>query len=192
MIVGIVNMYSTLYGCRYLIHAIQSLGYRTHVLDGVRTSQKDIADAIKHSSVTHWIFSGSPTSVLAPDAPQVPLSVLRMKEKRIMCLCYSMESVLMQLGYAIKDYGSMQTEVFPLAPLKDHALFDGIKDPMVMRRNHERFISSSAIHAPIHLLASYKGQVMIAILKQTTLIQFHPEKSVDGKKLLLNWLQTSS
>jgi hypothetical protein len=56
MIVGIVNMYSTLYGCRYLIHAIQSLGYRTHVLDGVRSSQEDIADAIKQSSVTYWIF----------------------------------------------------------------------------------------------------------------------------------------
>lgn len=107
MIVGIVNMYSTLYGCRYLIHAIQSLGYRTHVLDGVRSSQEELAHTIKHSSVTHWIFSGSPTPVLAPDAPQVPLSVLRMKDKRIMALCYFMESVLMQLGYAIKDYGSM-------------------------------------------------------------------------------------
>lgn len=191
MIVGIVNMYSTLYGCRYLIHAIQSLGYRTHVLDGVRSVQEDIADAIKHSSVTHWIFSGSPTSVLSPDAPQVPLSVVRMKEKRIMCLCYSMESMLMQLGYAIKDYGSMQTDVFRLPVLKPHALFDGIKDPMVMRRNHRRYILSSTIHAPVHLLASHEGQAMIAVLKQTTLIQFHPEKSVDGKKLLLNWLQTS-
>ena len=108
-----------------------------------------------------------------------------------MCICYSMESVLMQLGYAIKDHGSMQTEVFSLPKLKDHPLLDGIKDPMVMRRNHERFILSSAIHAPVHLLASYKGQVMIALLNKTVLIQFHPEKSVDGKKLLLNWLQTS-
>ena len=191
MIVGIVNMYSTLYGCRYLIHAIQSLGYRTHVLDGVRSSQKDIADAIKHSSVTHWIFSGSPTYVIAPDAHQVPLSVLGMKEKRIMCLCYAMESVLMQLGYAIKDYGSIQTDVIRLPIMKPHALFDGIKDPMVMRRKHRRYGSSSAIHAPLHLLASYKGQAMIAVFKQTTLIQFHPEKSVDGKKLLLNWLQSS-
>jgi GMP synthase-like glutamine amidotransferase len=189
MIVGIVNMYSTLYGCRYLIHAIQSLGYRTYVLDGVRSSQEDIAHTIKHSVVTHWIFSGSPTSVLAPDTPQVPLSVLDMKDKRIMCLCYSMESVLMQLGYTIKNYGSMQTEVFSLSKLKEHPLFKGIKDPMVMRRNHQRYVSSSVIHA--HLLASYKGQAMIALLKQTTLIQFHPEKSVDGKKLLLNWLQTS-
>jgi GMP synthase-like glutamine amidotransferase len=161
-------------------------------MDGVRSSQKDIADAIKHSSVTHWIFSGSPTSVIASDAPQVPLSILGMKDKRIMCLCYSMESVLMQLGYAIKDYGSMQTEVIRLSTLKPHALFDGIKDPMVMRRNHRRYISSSAIHAPVHLLASYKGQAMLAVLKQTTLIQFHPEKSIDGKKLLFNWLQTSS
>lgn len=188
---GIVNMYSTLYGCRYLIHAIQSLGYRTHVLDGVRSSQEDIAHAIKYSSVTYWIFSGSPTSVLASDAPQVPSAVLKMKDKRIMCICYSMESVLMQLGYAIKDHGSMQTEVFPLSKLKEHALLDGIKDPMVMRRNHRRFISSSAIHTPVQLLASHKGQVMIALMNKTVLIQFHPEKSVDGKKLLLNWLQTS-
>jgi GMP synthase-like glutamine amidotransferase len=189
MIVGIVNMYSTLYGCRYLIHAIQSLGYRTYVLDGVRSSQEDIADTIKHSSVTHWIFSGSPTPVLAPDAPQVPLAVLRMKEKRIMCLCYSMESVLIQLGYHLKDYGSIQTDVFRLPVLKPHALFEGIKDPMVMRRNHRWYISSSAIHT--HLLASHKGQAMIALTKNAVLIQFHPEKSADGKKLLLNWLQTS-
>ena len=191
MIVGIVNMYSTLYECRYLIHTIQSLGYRTYVLDGVRSSPEDIAHTIKHSAVTHWIFSGSPTSVLAPDAPQVPVSVLGMKDKRIMCLCYSMESMLFQLGYPLKDHGSTQTDVVHLPMLKPHALFDGIKDPMVMRRHHRQYISSSTIHAPVHVLASHKGQAMIAVLKQTTLIQFHPEKSVDGKKLLLNWLQTS-
>ena len=181
-------MYSTLYGCRYLIHAIQSLGYRTHVLDGVRSSPEDIHRTIKQSAVTHWIFSGSPTSVLASDAPQVPLSVLRMKDKRIMCLCYSMESVLVQLGYSLKDYGSKQTDVFSLSKLIEHPLFIGIKDPMVMRRHHRQYISSSA---PLDLLSSYKGQAMIVLLKQTVLIQFHPEKSVDGKKLLLNWLQTS-
>jgi len=188
MIVGIVNMYSTLYGCRYLINAIHSLGYRTHVLDGVRTSQKDIAHLIQHSSITHWIFSGSPTPVLEPDAPQVPLSVLGLKEKQIMAICYSMESVTVQLGYPLKDYGSVQTEVFHLPILKEHHLFDGIKDPMVMRRNHQWYVSSAAVRK--QLLASYKDQAMIVLTKNAVLIQFHPEKSVDGKKLLLNWLQS--
>jgi hypothetical protein len=47
----------------------------------------------------------------------------------------------MIVGYHLNDYGSMQTDVFHLPVLKPHALFEGIKDPMVMRRNHRWYIS---------------------------------------------------
>jgi len=188
MIVGIVNMYSTLYGCRYLINAIHSLGYRTHVVDGVRNSQSALLHTIKHSPITHWIFSGSPTSVVSPDAPQVPLALLN--DKRIMALCYSMESILVQLGVEMKTAAHVQTGVIHIPITKADPLFEGIKDPMVMRRHHQCYFSTHSL-PKLKLLASYKDQAMIVQFKQSVLIQFHPEKSVDGKKLLLNWLQTS-
>ena len=95
---------------------------------------------------------------------------------------------MVQLGYPLKDHGTVQTEVFHLPILKEHRLFDGIKDPMVMRRNHQWYVRSSTVRK--QLLASYKDQAMIVLTKNAVLIQFHPEKSVDGKKLLLNWLQS--
>jgi len=190
MIVGIINMYSTLYGCRYLINAIHSLGYRTHVVDGVRNSSSALVHTINHSSIRHWIFSGSPTSVVSPDAPQVPPLAL-LKGKQIMALCYSMESILVQLGVDMKKAAHVQTDIIHLPITKKDPLFEGIKDPMVMRRHHRCFFSSHSLPTSLNLLASYKDQAMIVRFKQSVLIQFHPEKSVDGKKLLLNWLQSS-
>ena len=60
---------------------------------------------------------------------------------------------------------------------------------MVLRRNHIRYVTAKAVAVgPIGPVAAYDDELMIANYKNATLMQFHPEKTPDGKKLLLNWI----
>jgi imidazoleglycerol phosphate synthase glutamine amidotransferase subunit HisH len=50
------------------------------------------------------------------------------------------------------------------------------------------YFPNVVITEPVKLLGQYNGEAMLATYKNSTLIQFHPEKSPDGKKLIMNWL----
>ena len=182
MKIGIVNMYKTLYGCKYLINAIISLNYTPLVIDGFNHTEEEVYNYIKSSPITHWIFSGSPQYVTHEESSQISLKLLNLKNKRCMMICYSMESILVQLGCSISKRSHNKKEIFRL-------VVDG-KDPLVLRRNHHWYFKPSAIKEPIKLLASYDGEAMIAHYKNAVLIQFHPEKSVDGKKLIEEWIKS--
>jgi anthranilate/para-aminobenzoate synthase component II len=191
MEVGIVNMYGSTYGCHYLVNAILALKQKPHVIDGFNNNEEDIYKYIQTSPIVHWIFSGSPHPVLLKTSTQVPLKVLTLRSKRFMMLCYSMESILLQLHYPLhKRYKDIK-EPFKLhVEENNHPLFNNIKNPSLMRRHHTWYFPIKAIESPVKLLAQYNGEAMVVIYKNSTLIQFHPEKSPDGKKLLLNWLTT--
>lgn len=176
--IGIVNMYDNNYQCRYLINAIISLGYKPVVISSSDT------DIIKRSPIQHWIFSGAATEVFADDSTQIPLDVCSHKSKKVLLICYSMESLLWQLGVPIITRDSNRKELFRLAQ-PDMPLFNNIKNPMVLRRNHVRFVTANKA---VNNIAAYEGELMIATYKNATLMQFHPEKTPDGKKLLLNWI----
>lgn len=189
MDVGIVNMYGAPYGCTYLVNAITSLKQKPHVIDGFNNSELDVFTYIKNSPITHWIFSGSAHPVLYKESAQVPLKVLTLKGKRFMMLCYSMESVLLQLHFPLKKRSIDKKEPFKLSiTYKNDPLFENIKNPSIMRRHHMWYFPSNVITEPVTLLAQYNGEAMIATYKNATLIQFHPEKSPEGKKLIMNWL----
>lgn len=191
MEVGIVNMYGSPYGCHYLVNAIIALKQKPHVIDGFNNNEEDVYKYIETSPITHWIFSGSPHPVLLKTSTQVPLKVLTLRSKRFMMLCYSMESILLQLHFPLyKRYKDIK-ESFKLNVEYSHPLFNNIKNPSIMRRHHHWYFPIKAISEPVNpvkLLAQYNGEAMIVLYKNSTLIQFHPEKSPDGKKLLINWL----
>jgi anthranilate/para-aminobenzoate synthase component II len=191
MDVGIVNMYGSTYGCHYLVNAINALKQNAHVIDGFNNKEEDVYLYIKNSQIKYWIFSGSPHPVLYKESTQVPLKVLTLKNKKFMMLCYSMESILLQLHYPLKKRNIDRKEPFrltiPVSYTSD-PLFMGIKNPSIMRRHHMWYIPNNVITEPVNLLGQYNGEAMVATYKNSTLIQFHPEKSPDGKKLIMNWL----
>ena len=183
---GIVNMYGNNYQCRYLINAVISLGYKPLVISG---SSAQVHNYIKSSPIRLWIFSGAASAVFAEDSPQIPLQVANLKTKKILLICYSMESLLYQLGIPIATRNENKKEIFKLQITQPDPLFNNIKNPMVLRRNHIRYVTAKAVAVgPIGPVAAYDDELMIANYKNATLMQFHPEKTPDGKKLLLNWI----
>jgi GMP synthase-like glutamine amidotransferase len=170
MEIGVVNMYNTLYKCRYLINALESLGFKVHLMDGFHFPG-DIYNCVKRSPITHWIFSGSDTGVTESSSPLLSLELLKLP-KRLMFICYSMESILVELGNPIKKRYENRKELITLGKLK-------------VRRNHRWYFSS--VKPPVKVLASYNGEVMLASYKNALLIQYHPEKTADGKRQIMEW-----
>jgi GMP synthase-like glutamine amidotransferase len=126
--------------------------------------------------------------VINPENPQVPLELLDL-DKKLMLICYSMESVLMQLGFPVKERYIHRREPFNLYPTEQNPLFEGIQVPMKVWRDHTWYTPASTIRSPVHLVASYNGEAMIATYKNATLVQHHPEHTADGRKFLENWLK---
>jgi len=189
MQVGVVNMYGTNYGCRYLIHALLVLKCVPYVIDGFHNTTDVVYKSIISSPIKYWIFSGSAHDVLDTHSPQVPNKLFSLKNKRFMMLCYSMESSLIQLNLKLVKRPTHKKEIIHIdIPKLYNPLFENIKNPMVVRRNHMCYFDAKTIKAPVKLLASYNDEAMIAEYGNTTFIQFHPEKSSDGKKLIVNWL----
>jgi anthranilate/para-aminobenzoate synthase component II len=191
MEVGIVNMYGTNYECRYLVNAMISLNLTPHIIDGFNTSQYYVFEYIQNSPIKHWIFSGSAHDPTLYDAKKVPIGILNLNDKQFMMLCYSMESILIQLNFHISKRKVIKKELFKLQR-PNHPLFQNMQSPLALRRNHRWYFSKKVIKEPIHLIASYDNEAMIAIYSNMLLIQFHPEKSPDGKQLIQRWLELAN
>lgn len=183
MDIGVVNMYSTGVESNYVINALISMGHRPHVIHGYKETQAKILQQIKESTISHWICSGSATTVIEANSPQIPLGVLKLKGKRFMMICYSMESILVQLGVKIHKRNDCKKELFRL-PIPEGY---GVESPMVVRRTHQWYFSPRSVPG---LITQYNGEAMIAAYKNALLVQFHPEKTPDGKKFIAHWLRT--
>jgi GMP synthase-like glutamine amidotransferase len=190
MRIGIVNMHKNEHFIHRIIAAMMTLGCKPVVIDGLITPPDKLVKSIKSSPIRHWIFSGSQFVVTHPENPQVPLELLNL-DKKLMLICYSMESVLLQLGFPVKRRYIHRRESFNLvAPdHPNHPLFEGIQMPMKVWRDHTWYTPKAAIHTPVRLVASYNGETMIATYKNATLVQHHPEHTADGRKFLENWLK---
>ena len=177
-------MYSTLIESNYVVKALLSMGHRPHIIHGYRETQANILKHIKDSTISHWICSGSATTVVESNSPQIPLDVLKLRGKRFMMICYSMESILYQLGIKVHKRNTCKKEVFRLSIPEGY----GVQSPMVARRNHCWYFPYSTVPG---LIAQYNGEAMIASYKNALLVQFHPEKTPDGKKFISHWLRTT-
>jgi hypothetical protein len=187
MRVGVINMYP-LSGAEFILKVLDKLGHSSFLLKADEFTEEDLLARIKKSPIKNWIFSGS-TLHIHEGGPQVPLDILKL-DKRFLLICYSMESLITRIckcDHHLKERYVHKNEIFHLRkPLEPAWLFDGIKEDMVLRRNHRWYLPAEVL--PVHEIASYRGELMIAAYKNCLMMQFHPEKSVDGIKMLANWL----
>ena len=187
MRVGVINMYPSLSGAEFILKALDKLGHSSFLLKGDQFSEEELFARIKKSPIKNWIFSGS-TLHIHEGGPQVPLDILKL-EKCFLLICYSMESLITRIcncEYHLKERYIHKNEIFHLRKSLDHWLFDGIKEDMVLRRNHHWYLPAGVL--PVHEIASYRGELMIAGYKNCLMMQFHPEKTTDGLKMIANWL----
>jgi GMP synthase-like glutamine amidotransferase len=159
----------------YVEDAVRTLGHTPVVL---QINDEELVTKIKKSSIPHWIFTGTgiAVSVLNPLAPQVPLEIFKMKDKHFVLICYSMESVLFQMGYPIKQRYETKKERIQL-------------DGLHVYRNHRFYTPVSSLDSTIQIVHSYRGELMTAIYKNAVMTQWHPERSRDGVQLLKGWIE---
>jgi imidazoleglycerol phosphate synthase glutamine amidotransferase subunit HisH len=62
---------------------------------------------------------------------------------------------------------------------------------MLVRRNHRFYFrdgaTGSPARTPVVPVASYDGELMLALYKNAVLTQYHPERTKDGRDFLQNW-----
>ena len=111
-------------------------------------------------------------------------------------ICYSLESIAYQINLPISIRYALKKEIFELnvdinkIDSKDKYLFENIQQPMKVWRNHYGYLSSKINIDPITKLSSYNGECMILSYKNSILVQFHPERTKDGLKLISNWIRS--
>ena len=159
----------------YVEDAIQKLGHTPVVF---QINDENLVTKIKESPIQKWIFTGTSlrVSVLNPLSPKVPLEIFNLKDKEFFLICYSMESVLYQMGYPVKQRSIKKKEFFQL-------------DEVKVYRNHQFYIPVEALDNRVTLVNSYRGEVMTVLYKNALMTQWHPERSKDGLHCLKAWIE---
>jgi GMP synthase-like glutamine amidotransferase len=186
MRIGVVNMYTTEKGADPIFNALEKLHHTSFLLNADQFSEEELFSFIKKSTIKNWIFSGSNLDI-HEGGPRVPKRILGL-DKHFLLICYSMESLATQLCDCTDMLKKRHTNKHEFFRLKkpDYWLFDGIRDEMILKRNHHWYLESGKL--PVHEIASYRGELMIAGIENTLMMQFHPEKTADGLKMIENWL----
>jgi GMP synthase-like glutamine amidotransferase len=171
MRIGVVKFNSN----TYVEDAIKQLGH-TPIVHQI--NEDNLVQTLKNSPISLWIFTGTglALSVHNPLAPQVPLEILEMKDKHFLCICYSMESILYQLGYPVVERKAVRKGKFDL-------------EGLTLYRYHRFYIPVNKVNKKIKVLQSYDGELMTAAYKNTLLVQWHPERTHEGKICLQNWIE---
>ena len=144
-------------------------------------------EIMRKSNIKHWIFTGSPMNVNADRAPQIDIRILNMKNKKVFLICYSMESVLGQLGCRLVKRERNQKKIIFLGILYNNFLTKGLSSPIRAWRNHETYVPVNSLKNSIRLQMQFEGEVMTCLYKNSVMTQWHPEHTEDGKQLFLNW-----
>ena len=190
--IGVVSMYTWATGPKYVTEALVNLNYDP-VVYSIHNSP-NIAKIIKDSSIKRWIFTGSKLMVPAKGSAQVPMEIMTYSDKEFFLICYSMESVLWQMGYKLHERALNRRENFDLqidsTRLQSRpALMRNLKNPLHLQRNHRWYLTlDSALPG---VVATYENETMMFLYKNTVMTQYHPEKTEDGKRLLLNWIEST-
>ena len=172
MRVGVIKASTT----TFVEDAIKKLGHTPVVF---QINDPDLVSRIRNSSIKKWIGTGSNMrlSVLQPLAPQIPIEILSMKDKEFFLICYTMESLLYQLGYPVVFRGTFLKERFSLGPLRVY-------------RHHGYYIPAKDVDSKVKVTETYKGEVMTVLYKNTVMTQWHPERTADGLDVLKAWLDS--
>jgi GMP synthase-like glutamine amidotransferase len=179
MEIGIVSMYPNIKDIKYVEDCIRLIGYKPYVLDLYHGIREKIFNIIKRSNIIHWIFTGSPTFVTDRNAPQIPLDIYKLHDKKYMMICYSLESIAYQLKLPISFRQDNKKELFELQ-------INNKK--MKLWRNHYGYLSSHINIDPLEHTKSYDGECMVLHYKNSILLQFHPERTNDGIEFINKWI----
>jgi len=163
---------------------IRDLGFDVEMHD----YEENHYEIMKKSSIKHWIFTGSPMDVNKDDAPQLDTRIIRMEGKRVFLICYSMESILEQLGCKLIKRERNRKRVFFMDIMYKNYLTTGLSSPIRAWRNHETYIPVNSLKPHIKLQMQFDGEVMTCLYKNAIMTQWHPEHSDDGKRMLINWI----
>jgi len=190
--IGVVSMYTWATGPKYVTEALINMNY-TPVVYNIHNSH-NIAEIIKTSTIKRWIFTGSKLSVTSKDSVQVPMDIMTYNDKEFFLICYSMESVLWQMGNKLNERALNRRENFDLQidtkRLESRPnLFRNLKNPLHLQRNHKWYLTLDPAQPGV--VATYENETMMFLYKNTVMTQFHPEKTEDGKRLLLNWIEST-
>ena len=190
----------------YIPDSIEYIGGKPFTI--LFTNASDVLLIIKNSPIKYWIFSGSNDTVIMNDSPQIPIEIFDLPNKEFLMICYSMESTLFQFNFPIKRRYANKNEDFKLKlnmklikELKKEYLFYGLREPLKVRRNHNWYIKSISRN-PIIVndvtsnsntelfkeVASYRGESMMIFYKNAILVQFHPERTIEGVIFMKNWI----
>lgn len=145
-------------------------------------------DIMLKSDIKHWFFTGSPMDITSPFAPQLDKRILGLNGKRVFLICYSMESILGQLGCKLVKHERNRKRKLEFDLLYKNYLTNGLSSPIDAWRNHETFIPVNSLRPSIKLMSEYNGKVMTAIYRNAVMTQWHPEHTEDGRTMISNWL----
>lgn len=179
MEIGIVSLCSNIKYIKYVVNSVKVLGYTPYILDLYHGDKLKIFYIIKRSKISNWIFTGSSCSVIDKNAPQIPLDIYKLHDKKYMMICYSLESIAYQLKLPISFRQDNKKELFELQ-------INNKK--MKLWRNHYGYLSSDINIEPLQHIKSYNGECMILHYKNSILLQFHPERTRDGIEFIYKWI----
>jgi len=185
----------------YIPNAILYTGYTPVSI--IFTTTNDVLIKIKNSNIKYWIFSGSAHTVIMDNSPQIPIEIFDIPDKEFLMICYSMESTLFQNKYQLKKRYQNKNEEFKLKinmdlvkKLNKEYIFNGLTDKLSLQRNHHWYIPSLLRNTKNNKLfkevASYRGESMMIFFKNAILVQYHPERTTDGKILIKNWINNKT
>jgi len=161
-----------------LSDALTSLGCSVVIIQHT----DDWLNTIKRSRIKRWICTGSALDVLDKNSPQLDVDLLKLDTKRFLLICYSMESILMQLGCRIRNRKLERS---------DNIMIDDNGKQINVGRNHFAYVDANSIKPRMKLLSIYKGDVMTVEYKNAMMTQWHPERTDDGRMFLKRWLQNT-
>jgi GMP synthase-like glutamine amidotransferase len=164
---------------------LNNFGFNVEIYD----YKENHFEIMKKSNIKYWIFTGSPMDVNKDGAPQLDTRILRMEGKRVFLICYSMESILEQLGCKLVKRERNRKMVFFMDIMYHNYLTKGINSPVRAWRNHETYIPVKNLIPSVKLQMQYQGEVMTCFYKNAVMTQWHPEHGDDGKLMLMNWLK---
>jgi len=188
--VGIVNVQPTIDKIKYVTDAIEKLGY-TYDIYHLSNNTSEIYTIVKNSNIKKWIFTGSSNNVLDDNSPVVPIQLLDLPNKEFMFICYSMESIMHQLNFGLhkrienkKEFFQLVLNIYKIKLMNKDYIFKDLKLPLDLWRNHHYYIENTNLD-----VASYNNESMMLFIKNSILVQFHPERTEDGHILIRNWVE---
>ena len=165
-----------------LITELANRGYAVYMIH----HYDDYVNIIKKmDEITYWFFSGSEFMPNHNKSPQLDKEILKIKDKKFMMVCYSMEIFCKLLEMKLDNYNDSIKKIS-----KFHDAFLG--KTIEGWRNHKYYLSEKSAK-DITILGTLENEVMTAKYTKKSdflLVQWHPPYTDDGKELLTKWLSS--